>query len=106
MTGGREYANLASVRAALSTCGRVTRSCTSPLRGADSLAASFAKGAGYKTESHPANWATYSKSAGSRRNAEMLRSGVALLIAFPGGVRTVDMVRRAVAAGVPVVRAG
>lgn len=57
---------------------------------------------GLGAETHRADWATYGDSAGPRRNQEMVDSGLDLLIAFPGGMGTADMVRRAKAAGVPV----
>lgn len=41
-------------------------------RGADSLGEQYAKERGYKIESHPANWDKYGKSAGYKRNKEMV----------------------------------
>lgn len=44
--------------------------------GADSLAEKVAKALGIKTEPHPAEWDKYGKSAGPRRNLEMLQTGI------------------------------
>ena len=53
-------------------------------------------------EEYPADWKLYGRSAGPIRNQEMLDSGIDLVIAFPGGRGTADMVRRARKAGVEV----
>jgi hypothetical protein len=47
----------------------------------------------------------YNKLAGSKRNQKMLDEGKPdLVLAFPGGTGTADMVRRAQKAGVPVIK--
>jgi hypothetical protein len=52
----------------------------------------------------PADWIRFGKSAGPKRNAQMLNEGKPdFVIAFPGGKGTADMVRRARRANVPVV---
>jgi len=71
-------------------------------RGADRLAAGWAKACELIVEAHPADWDTYGKKAGSIRNQEMLDSGIDGVVAFTGGVGTADMVDRARAAGVLV----
>ncbi len=51
----------------------------------------------------PADWKTHGKAAGPKRNQRMLDEGKPdLVIAFPGGRGTADMVRRARKAGIPV----
>ncbi|MBE6781982.1 MAG: DUF2493 domain-containing protein [Ruminococcaceae bacterium] len=40
-------------------------------RGTDSLGERYAKETGFETELHPADWDTYGKSAGPKRNYEM-----------------------------------
>lgn len=53
----------------------------------------------------PADWRTHGKAAGPIRNQAMLdECRPNLVLAFPGGRGTADMVRRAEAAGVPVTR--
>jgi hypothetical protein len=72
-------------------------------RGADTLAHKAAMARELVTETFYANWEKFGKSAGVRRNQEMIDDGtVDQVIAFPGGRGTVDMVQRAQAADIPV----
>ena len=65
-------------------------------KGADFLARVFAKWRGVPVEEYPADWRRHGKAAGSIRNEQMLAEGCPdLVVAFPGGVGTADMVRRA-----------
>lgn len=73
-------------------------------RGADSLAASWAKDRGISDEPHPADWNKHSKGAGPIRNREMLKAGIDFLVAFPGGNGTADMINICQNAGVRVMR--
>ncbi|RSV15667.1 DUF2493 domain-containing protein [Sphingomonas sp. ABOLF] len=58
-------------------------------------------------ERFPADWRKHGRAAGPLRNQRMLDEGKPdLVVAFPGGRGTADMVRRAEAAGVRVLRAG
>lgn len=51
-----------------------------------------------------AEWGRYGKAAGAIRNQQMLDEGRPdLVVAFPGGRGTADMIRRARAAGLEVV---
>jgi len=53
--------------------------------------------------SYPANWCKYGNRAGPIRNQEMLDTeNPELVIAFPGGPGTADMIRRARKAKIPV----
>lgn len=54
------------------------------------------------TEPHPADWNQFGAAAGPIRNGQMLTRDVALVVAFPGGAGTRDMVRRAKRANVEV----
>ena len=59
------------------------------------------------SEGYPADWGTYGKSAGSIRNKQMLEIGKPdIVLAFPGGRGTEDMVRQATKANVRVIRIG
>lgn len=72
-------------------------------RGADNLAADWAVYRQVPKRIFPAQWEQYGKRAGPMRNQQMLEEGKPdLVIAFPGGRGTADMIRRATAAGVPV----
>ena len=99
--GGRDYSDAQKVLEVLSELKGVTI-VHGAARGADSIAANIAHRLGLEVEAHPADWLRYGKSAGAIRNQEMLDSGVQMVIAFPGGWGTADMVRRARMAKVPV----
>lgn len=51
-------------------------------KGADTHAENIAKLCGCMLEVFPANWSKFGKSAGPRRNIQMLDSGVDLVLAF------------------------
>lgn len=71
--------------------------------GADALAAAWAKLEGVPTERFPADWKAHGRAAGPIRNQQMIDEGKPdLVVAFPGGRGTADMVRRAKKAGIPV----
>ena len=72
--------------------------------GADKLADEWARGK-VAIRAFPAPWETLGRRAGPIRNQKMLDEGKPhMVIAFPGGSGTADMVKRAEKAGVPVVR--
>lgn len=72
-------------------------------RGADFLARVWAKHCGFEYEEYPADWNKYGKSAGYIRNKQMLTEGDPdLVVAFPGGKGTADMIKQAREAGVEV----
>ena len=77
--------------------------------GADTLAGHIASALGLKVTAVPADWENLGKSAGVRRNTQMLAFGVDLVLAFrmPGKSNgTDDMVHRAIRAGVPTKAVG
>lgn len=52
---------------------------------------------------YKADWETYGRAAGPIRNQQMLEDGKPdLVVAFPGGAGTADMVRRALEKGIEV----
>lgn len=74
-------------------------------RGADSLAGEWGRTRReLSVHPTPARWTVHGKKAGPIRNQSMLGNGIDLVIAFPGGRGTADMVARARAAGVEVMQ--
>lgn len=72
--------------------------------GADSLADFYGKNDNLIIQRYPADWKKYGRSAGYKRNAQMLEEGKPdLVIAFPGGKGTAMMIDIARKAGVEVV---
>ena len=104
--GGRDYADadrMATVLDALHATAPFTALIYGMARGADDLAKMWATARGVGRLGFPAQWEKYGKQAGPMRNARMLEKGKPdLVIAFPGGRGTADMMRQAKAAGVPV----
>ncbi len=104
--GGRDYADRDAIEAELRSLPPDAVIVHGGAQGADNLAGAVARSLGLRAEVHPAEWGRYGKAAGPRRNAEMLAAGADLVLAFPGGKGTADMVAKARAAGVPLRRAG
>jgi hypothetical protein len=72
--------------------------------GADTLANAAALMLSVPVTEYPADWKSYGPSGGPIRNARMLGEFMPdVVLAFPGGAGTADMVKRARAAGVRVV---
>lgn len=73
--------------------------------GADQMAANWAARKRRQCLPFPADWDRHGLKAGPKRNQEMLDRGRPdMVVAFPGGRGTADMVRRAKRKGVPVWR--
>lgn len=73
-------------------------------RGGDEMAIFAAECLVVPIKCFPANWDYHGRAAGPIRNQQMLDEGKPdLVVAFPGGTGTADMVRRARKAGVEVV---
>jgi len=118
VTGGRDFGdwNLVANTVHALPCGVLVHG-NAP--GADYLCAKWwTRMMGREDEPHPADWerdcderCTHPPrrgrcpAAGPIRNQEMVDSGLDLLVAFPGGRGTADMVRRAKAAGIPIMYA-
>jgi hypothetical protein len=72
-------------------------------KGVDSMAADWAIVNWTDYKEFKADWSKHGKAAGVIRNQQMLDEGKPdLVVAFPGGRGTADMIARAEAAGVPV----
>lgn len=70
--------------------------------GTDTVAQEWAKTNEYDHMVFPAKWKRYQRAAGSIRNRKMLSALPELVIAFPGGVGTADMVAIAKENGIEV----
>ncbi len=98
MTGGREYSDARRVNECLDwlhAAVNITLLVQGGARGADALAARWARDHLPKERSVTveAEWTRYGKSAGMRRNQEMLqRHKPHLVLAFPGGRGTANCV--------------
>ena len=104
--GGRDYANVARVYLVLGLIHDercVTAIIHGAATGADSLAARWADEMGVECIACPADWATNGRAAGPIRNAEMLTHSPDIVVAFPGGRGTADLIRRAHSAGIYVI---
>jgi hypothetical protein len=103
--GGRDYSDRKRVFSVLD-CLHAARPFAmifhGNARGADTLADLWCKLRGVGVFAVPAQWAKHGKRAGPLRNQAMLGHGIDLVVAFPGGAGTEDMVRRAHKAGVLV----
>lgn len=75
-------------------------------RGADTIAANWARENGLRCYAYPADWTRHGRSAGHIRNRQMLNheDGIDLVVAFPGGKGTAGMIKLAEKANIPVIR--
>lgn len=107
--GGRDYADRMAVWYTLDAFGppAITSVVSGMARGADTFAAEWARRFLFPLQEFPADWKRDGKAAGPIRNQRMLDEGKPdVVIAFPGGKGTADMVRRAERAGVKVHKVG
>jgi len=124
VTGGRKYDNWHMVVHALRQMPEDATLVHGAASGADKMCAEWwGDMNGRATDPHPADWTApcrptckdghrqrrydgsdYCPAAGAYRNQEMVDSGIDILIAFPGGTGTADMVRRAEEAGIHLLR--
>lgn len=107
--GGRDYMNYAHLYHVLDDIqdDRFPFTCiiTGAAKGADYWAESWAWMNKIRHIKFAADWVGYGKAAGPIRNQIMLEEGKPdLVVAFPGGRGTADMVSRAEKAGVEVIR--
>ena len=102
--GGRDYHDMNYVDEVLSEI-QPTVIIEGGARGADFLAANWARSnlSADALVTFTADWDAHGKAAGPIRNQKMLVEGKPdLVVAFPGGKGTADMISRAIRAGVPV----
>lgn len=105
--GGREYRDVDRVKNTLTEIHRlkpITCIIEGGARGVDHYAAQWGDEHNLGRLTFYADWAKHGKAAGPIRNQAMIDEGQpVLVIAFPGGRGTTDMVRRAKAAGIEVI---
>ena len=106
--GGRDYSDEARVFSELDAehaNAPITLLIHGGATGADTLAGKWAAARKIAVRPFPANWFKHGQSAGPIRNRDMLTQGKPhMVIAFPGGRGTADMINAARAASVPVVK--
>jgi predicted Rossmann-fold nucleotide-binding protein len=107
--GGRDYADRDRLFRELDRLLRRLKDpiiCTGAAKGADALAEQWAYSRMHTVKRFHADWDKYGKSAGPRRNEQMIDFAAerrpAFCVAFPGGPGTADCVRQARAAGLIV----
>jgi hypothetical protein len=106
--GGRDFNELGAVWGQLDAIhaldGPIAAIIQGGGKGADYLAASWADFNGVPDIDFLADWHKHGRAAGPIRNQQMLDEGKPdLVVAFPGGRGTADMVRRAKVAGIRVI---
>lgn len=109
VTGGRDYANANVVQMSLDAVHRkrgITLLIEGGALGADRLSRAWAISRKVPYVTEEAEWAKYGRAiAGKLRNGVMLaKHKPDVVVAFPGGSGTADMIAKAEAAGVPVWR--
>jgi hypothetical protein len=107
--GGRNYSKVKFAYDTLdeihnTDCGgAITTIIQGGATGADTIARLWASRKGIPNKEFKADWKIYGKAAGALRNQKMLDEGRPdLVVAFPGGSGTADMVARTRKAGIPL----
>ena len=101
--GGRDYDDEPTIREALGSVPPGAVIVHGDARGADRLSGRVARDIGLEVEAHPADWRAHGRAAGPIRNREMADTDIDIVLAFPGGRGTADMVAVARSRGIPVV---
>jgi len=106
ITGGREFTDRDVIeRALLDIEQRPDVVIHGDAAGADRIAGAIAEEHKLDVWKFPAQWARYGKSAGPRRNHQMLVEGRPThVLAFPGGPGTENMIKQAKKAGLLIRR--
>ena len=100
--GGRNYSNFQRVCEVLLEF-KISLLIEGGANGADQLSKAYAHSNSIPVCEFPAPWRRWQHHAGPIRNAWMIEHGKPdLVIAFPGGKGTADMVKRAKAAKIPI----
>ena len=102
--GGRDYADRVRVFQALDAAHAkrpIKTLVHGGAPGADSLAQDLGRERGYRSSDETRIGSALAPKAGPVRNQQMADAGAGGCIAFPGGIGTTDVVRRATAVGIP-----
>ena len=106
--GGRDFSDAARMTAVLDDLRQrrgIGKIIAGDARGADALARRYAKRRGIPVAIYEAEWALHGPAAGPIRNRRMLQEADPdVVVAFPGGRGTRDMVEQANAAGIEVIQ--
>ena len=105
VTGGREFTQRTEMFQVLDKWApRIGSVISGMSRGADQVAAQWARSRNVDLQPYPAQWDRHGKSAGYRRNEQMLKEAKPdVVLAFTGGVGTDHMKSIALIAGVKVL---
>jgi hypothetical protein len=104
--GGRDFADRSLVFAELGRIhieSPITLLIHGDANGADRLGSDWAVYRSVPVLAVPADWKQHGKAAGPIRNGQMLTHSPALVVAFPGGRGTANMISQARSAGVKVI---
>jgi len=109
--GGRDYSNYSELSQELDRLDKafsIKAVVQGAARGADTLAGQWAIERGKEHFPTPADWTTFGRSAGPIRNAKMLSDhpDISLVVAFPGGRGTENMITQARAKNIDVLKVG
>lgn len=106
--GGRDYSNTIQLFRTLDALAKheiVDCIIEGDAPGADRIAGYWAKKRRIDLYIFPADWKKYGRSAGPIRNKQMLDEGQPdLVVAFPGGKGTANMIEQANHAGIKVIK--
>ena len=101
--GGRDFYNYKALCEALARYADDTILVHGDAKGADRLAGMYAMERGWQVKVYPADWNQHGKAAGPIRNRLMLsEEHPELIVAFPGGRGTANMIEQSTQAGVEV----
>jgi aspartokinase-like uncharacterized kinase len=106
--GGRNFVDYSRLHGKLdeinSERGPIAEIIHGDARGADTLAAIWAADSDIPIRAFPANWEKFGRRAGPVRNRQMLDEAFPnIVVAFPGGAGTANMIRQAEERGILVI---
>ena len=105
ITGGRKFDDIQLLETTLEDVHKseaISVLIHGAASGADTLAGNWAARHDIQVVACPADWKRYGRAGGPMRNREMLELSPDILVAFPGGKGTADMVSAAEQKGIPI----